>query len=532
MFATSTVVGICIGTVTFIAALAVVGYYCYYKRRYPKQDPEKGRTRPHGIDQTLPLKRPTAVKSPGSGPLKKSPSPTSLKSPPGQSAKLGPSMPDLRSSTDTEKNAQNQVKRISTGTCTDQKNSPGSSGSAINTTNGFYRYFVDNDKDNVNEKANLIVEKKEVEIIDVGHVLIQEIYNPQMHAIKLKLCDNMLYVIVVIYLCEDEEDFVFISQTYNELFSCVWFCKGHIATGALKHDPEKNSLVVTIEKCSDLPSTMKTDSNMSATCDPYVKLQLLPDKQHKVKTRVVRKTTNPVYDEDFTFYGISNKQLSNITLHFVILSCDRYSRDDIIGEVVCNLNVVDLINCEKRLSLTKEIVPRHLQLIEVNKSSQVLPFNIHKKGRCSPYEIQSDDRGELLISLCYQPVSNRLTVVVLKANKLPKIDITGLLDPYVKVYLLYNGQRIAKKKTHVKKRTLNPVFNESFVFEVPNHEGLENLSLEFLLLDWDRMTKNEVIGRVELGNHSRKVSQKAINHWMTVCNSPRRQIAEWHVLKG
>ncbi|KAG1696969.1 Synaptotagmin-11 [Nymphon striatum] len=465
VIATSTVVGICIGTVTFIAALAVVGYYCYYKRRYPKQDPEKGRTRPHGIDQTLPLKRPTAVKSPGSGPLKKSPSPTSLKSPPGQSAKLGPSMPDLRSSTDTEKNAQNQVKRISTGTCTDQKNSPGSSGSAINTTNGFYRYFVDNDKDNVNEKANLIVEKKEVEIIDV-------------------------------------------------------------------HDPEKNSLVVTIEKCSDLPSTMKTDSNMSATCDPYVKLQLLPDKQHKVKTRVVRKTTNPVYDEDFTFYGISNKQLSNITLHFVILSCDRYSRDDIIGEVVCNLNVVDLINCEKRLSLTKEIVPRHLQLIEVNKSSQVLPFNIHKKGRCSPYEIQSDDRGELLISLCYQPVSNRLTVVVLKANKLPKIDITGLLDPYVKVYLLYNGQRIAKKKTHVKKRTLNPVFNESFVFEVPNHEGLENLSLEFLLLDWDRMTKNEVIGRVELGNHSRKVSQKAINHWMTVCNSPRRQIAEWHVLKG
>lgn len=38
--------------------------------------------------------------------------------------------------------------------------------------------------------------------------------------------------------------------------------------------------------------------------DPYVKLQLLPDKQHKVKTRVLRNTRNPVYDEDFTFYGI------------------------------------------------------------------------------------------------------------------------------------------------------------------------------------------------------------------------------------
>ena len=68
-------------------------------------------------------------------------------------------------------------------------------------------------------------------------------------------------------------------------------------------------------------------------------------------------------------------------------------------------------------------------------------------------------------------------------------------DPYVKIYLLYNDQRISKKKTHVKKRTLNPVFNESFVFELPQlgeDEGLKNVSLEFLLLDWDRVTKNEV----------------------------------------
>ena len=71
--------------------------------------------------------------------------------------------------------------------------------------------------------------------------------------------------------------------------------------------------------------------------------------------------------------------------------------------------------------------------------------------------------------------------------------LKNFLDPYVKIYLLYNDQRIAKKKTHVKKRTLNPVFNESFVFELPHlEEGLKNISLEFMLLDWDRVTKNEV----------------------------------------
>ena len=69
----------------------------------------------------------------------------------------------------------------------------------------------------------------------------------------------------------------------------------------------------------------------------------------------------------------------------------------------------------------------------------------------------------------------------------------NFLDPYVKIYLLHKDQRISKKKTHVKKRTLNPVFNESFVFDLPRADnGLADIQLEFALLDWDRVTKNEV----------------------------------------
>lgn len=141
------------------------------------------------------------------------------------------------------------------------------------------------------------------------------------------------------------------------------------------------------------------------------------------------------------------------------------------------------------------------------------------------FQIRAQGRGELLVSLCWQPGAARLTVVLLKARNLPRMDVTGLADPYVKIYLLCNGQRIAKKKTHVKKRTLSPVFNESFAFDIPTNEvsvllfnhkllhikwslfkkhkfqlfffqgtgaSLENVSLELMLLDWDRVTKNEV----------------------------------------
>lgn len=269
------------------------------------------------------------------------------------------------------------------------------------------------------------------------------------------------------------------------------------------------SLVRNISHASDSTNGDQFQSKSLVALDPYVKLQLLPDKQHKVKTRVVRNSTNPVYDEDFTFYGLNLDDLKGMSLHFVVLSFDRYSRDDVIGEVVCPLNTLELTSIEnQQVAYSREIQPRSLK-------------------------IKSQGRGEILVSLCWQPAAARLTVVLLKARNLPRMDVTGLSDPYVKIYLLYNGQRIAKKKTHVKKRTLSPVFNESFAFDIPIAEGcdagaLDGVSIELMLLDWDRVTKNEVIGRLELGARS---NGSALNHWKEVCNSPRRQIAEWHKLR-
>lgn len=58
-------------------------------------------------------------------------------------------------------------------------------------------------------------------------------------------------------------------------------------------------------------------------------------------------------------------------------------------------------------------------------------------------------------------------------------------DPYVKVSLMCEGKRIKKKKTTVKKSTLNPVYNEAMVFDVPQ-ENVEDIYLAIKVIDYDR----------------------------------------------
>ncbi|KAL4646711.1 synaptotagmin-11-like [Arapaima gigas] len=264
---------------------------------------------------------------------------------------------------------------------------------------------------------------------------------------------------------------------------------------AVDYNFPKKALVVTIQEARGLPVV----DEQSGTSDPYVKMTILPEKKHRVKTRVLRKTLEPVFDETFTFYGVPYSSLPDLVLHFLVLSFDRFSRDDVIGEVVLPLAGVD--PSTGRVLLTRQICKRNIQCVS---------------------------RGELLVSLSYQPVTHRLSVAVLKAKHLPKMDITGLSgNPYVKVNVFYGRKRIAKKKTHVKKCTLNPVFNESFIYDVPA-ELLTDISVEFLVVDFDRTTKNEVVGRLVLGSHSPCPSGAL--HWREICENPRRQITKWHNL--
>lgn len=59
-----------------------------------------------------------------------------------------------------------------------------------------------------------------------------------------------------------------------------------------------------------------------------------------------------------------------------------------------------------------------------------------------------------------------------------------LSDPYVKVSLMCDGRRLKKRKTSTKRNTLNPVYNEAIVFDVPP-ENIDQISLLIAVMDYD-----------------------------------------------
>ncbi|XP_069079343.1 synaptotagmin-7 isoform X5 [Pleurodeles waltl] len=256
---------------------------------------------------------------------------------------------------------------------------------------------------------------------------------------------------------------------------------------------QESTLTVKILKAQELPA-----KDFSGTSDPFVKIYLLPDKKNKLETKVKRKNLNPHWNETFLFEGFPYEKVVQRVLYLQVLDYDRFSRNDPIGEVNIPLNKVDLGQTQ---TFWKELKP------------------------CSD---GSGSRGELLLSLCYNPSGNSIIVNIIKARNLKAMDIGGTSDPYVKVWLMHKDKRVEKKKTVVMKRCLNPVFNESFIFDIPT-ERLRETTIIITVMDKDRLSRNDVIGKIYL---SWKSGPGEVKHWKDMIARPRQPVAQWHQLKA
>uniref|UniRef100_A0A2R9AVD0 C2 domain-containing protein n=1 Tax=Pan paniscus TaxID=9597 RepID=A0A2R9AVD0_PANPA len=269
---------------------------------------------------------------------------------------------------------------------------------------------------------------------------------------------------------------------------------------SLLYDQENNALHCTITKAKGLKPM---DHNGLA--DPYVKLHLLPgaSKANKLRTKTLRNTLNPTWNETLTYYGITDEDMIRKTLRISVCDEDKFRHNEFIGET--------------RVPL-KKLKPNHTKTFSICLEKQLPVDKTEDKSL--------EERGRILISLKYSSQKQGLLVGIVRCAHLAAMDANGYSDPYVKTYLRPDVDKKSKHKTAVKKKTLNPEFNEEFCYEI-KHGDLAKKSLEVTVWDYDIGKSNDFIGGVVLGIHAKG---ERLKHWFDCLKNKDKRIERWHTL--
>ncbi|XP_038613942.1 synaptotagmin-like protein 1 isoform X2 [Tachyglossus aculeatus] len=105
-------------------------------------------------------------------------------------------------------------------------------------------------------------------------------------------------------------------------------------------------------------------------------------------------------------------------------------------------------------------------------------------------------RGAIQVSLLYEQARRELQVTVIQCRGLAEAK-KRRSDPYVKSYLLPDKSGRSKRKTAVKKRNLNPVYNETLKYPMERSE-LPGRVLSLSVWHHDSLARNLFLGEAEI----------------------------------
>ncbi|XP_076605867.1 synaptotagmin-like protein 2 isoform X4 [Chaetodon auriga] len=237
--------------------------------------------------------------------------------------------------------------------------------------------------------------------------------------------------------------------------------------------------------CRDLAMA---DSKKSRS-DPYVKCYLLPDKTKlgKRKTTVKKKTLNPTYNEILRF-KITMEVLKTQNLNVSVWHNDTFGRNSFLGEVDLDLSEWDFSNTQINEYALKAKVS--------GQTSTLSPSHV------------TDSRGEMRVALRFLPQmshsqtasrteTGEVQIWVKDCKNLPPVRGV-IIDPFVKCTVLPDTSRKSRQKTRVVKRTANPMFNHTMVYDGFRPDDLREACVEITVWDHDRLS-NHFIGGLRLG---------------------------------
>ncbi|XP_072899520.1 uncharacterized protein sytl2a isoform X3 [Hemitrygon akajei] len=242
-----------------------------------------------------------------------------------------------------------------------------------------------------------------------------------------------------------------------------------------------------VVRCSDLAAADEKKNRS----DPYVKSYLLPDKVKlgKKKTTVKKKTLSPVYNEILR-YKVEKNVLLAQTLNLSVWHNDTFGRNNFLGEVDIELEKWDW------------------------SSKQMEWYNLKPRTITS---YTSDNKGTLRVAFRYIPQGHKgkktgeVQIWVKEATNLPQIR-AHRLDPFVKCFILPDTTRKSRQKTRVVKKSRNPNFNHTMVYDGFEPEDLKDACVELSVWDHDKLV-NHFLGGIRIGLGTGKSYGLAVD-WM------------------
>ncbi|KAM8998659.1 synaptotagmin-like protein 1 isoform 3-T3 [Ara ararauna] len=249
---------------------------------------------------------------------------------------------------------------------------------------------------------------------------------------------------------------------------------------SLRYDLARKELHIHVLRCRELAEARKQRS------DPYIKTYLLPDKSNrsKRKTTVRKRSLDPIFNETLK-YKLEKRDLQGRTLNLSVWHHDSLGRNLFLGEVEIALGTWDWDNTGPEWFSLQPRTPVSLDGLasrgSLNLALKFIPAGL--EGR------------EL-------PPTGELHIWVKDAQSLIPLQ-SGTVDAFVQCYVLPDDSKASRQKTRVVKRSLNPLFNHTMVYDGFQAKDLAEACAEFTLWHHEAFSKRQLGGiRLSLGTGS------------------------------
>ncbi|XP_019733646.1 synaptotagmin-16 isoform X5 [Hippocampus comes] len=298
---------------------------------------------------------------------------------------------------------------------------------------------------------------------------------------------------------------------------------------SLEYRAAGEKLLVTVVSARDLP-----DRRRSGADAWQVHVVLLPAKKQKHKTSLRRLGPGPdggpaaaaaalAFGQTFALTRVEASRLAASALRFRMYALEgRMSRRRMMGEKVLPLAGVDRAGGSVDVLLA--LVPGG----DIKSADDSEPSLAGDSVSSARSLARGGAAPELLMGLSYSAATGRMSVEIIKGSRFRNMAASKPPDTFARLTLLNSvGREISRCKTSLRRAQPNPVYKETFVFQVALFQ-LSDVTLMASVYGRRSLKRKEMIGWAALGQNSSGEEERL--HWRDMKDARGTQVCRWHVL--